>query len=154
MQFYLHEHPPLHNAEQANAIRHKVKGDICKTLFLTDSEGAFWLVTVPLDARTDLKALAGKLGCGRLTFGDEQAMWDLLGVKPGSVTPLAVVNDLENQVTLVLDEDLLSKDWLNVHPLKNTMSVDLTPHALMMLVEDYGHAPLLVNSICQAGQSG
>ena len=147
VRYNMYEHPPLDNAKAAESIRHKVKGEICKTLFLTDNSGAYWLVTVPLDARVDLKKLAQQLGSGRLTFGDAQSMQDFLGVKPGSVTPLAVINDTENRVRLVLEESIMSFEMINIHPFINTLSVDLDPRVVLMFAEDYGHVPLFVKDI-------
>ena len=148
VRYHLYEHAPLKKAEDADFIRHKVKGVICKTLFLTDDNEAYWLVTVPLEVRVDLKKLAQQLGSGRLSFGDEQAMRIFLGVLPGSVTPLAVINDTENKVGLVLEQSIMQHDMVNVHPLINTLSVDLSPRQIVMFAEDFGHDPLFVKDIC------
>lgn len=146
--FHLYEHQAVDNAQAAADVRTQMAGVICKSLFLRGREGSLWLVTVPLDARVDLKSLGQRLGCGRLSFGDAEAMMRHLGVRPGSVTPLAVLNDAEGAVRLVMDEGLFSLPLINVHPLLNTMSVDIDPYAVARLATECGHAPLRLAGIC------
>ena len=55
--------------------------------------GAFWLVTLPDEKRADLKRLPEKIGSKRLSFGNADPPMDALGVTPGPVTPLALIND-------------------------------------------------------------
>ncbi|MCH5277185.1 MAG: prolyl-tRNA synthetase associated domain-containing protein [Desulfovibrionaceae bacterium] len=145
--FHLYEHQAVDNAQAAADVRALMAGVICKSLFLRGKDGSLWLVTVPLDARVDLKTLGRKLGCGRLAFGDADAMMRHLGVRPGSVTPLAVLNDARGAVRLVMDEGLFSLPLINVHPLRNTMSVDIDPHSVAQLAAEYGHEPLRLAGI-------
>lgn len=147
--FRLYEHPAVDNAGAAAAVRALMAGAICKSLFLRGKDGSLWLVTVPLDGRADLKALGEKLGCGRLSFGDAAAMSRHLGVRPGSVTPLAVLNDAEGAVRLVMDAALFSLPLINVHPLINTMSVDIAPEAVAALAAESGHEPLRLTGVCR-----
>lgn len=147
--FQLYEHQAVDNAEAAAAVRALMGGVICKSLFLRGKDGSLWLVTVPLDGRADLKGLGEKLGCGRLSFGDADAMIRHLGVRPGSVTPLAVLNDAEGAVRLVMDAALFSLPVINVHPLINTMSVDIAPETVAELAAEYGHEPLRLPGICR-----
>lgn len=146
--FQLYEHQAVDNAQAAAQVRVLMAGVICKSLFLRGRDGSLWLVTAPLDARVDLKSLGQRLGCGRLSFGDADAMMRHLGVRPGSVTPLAVLNDAEAAVRLVMDEGLFSLPLINIHPLLNTMSLDIDPHAVARLAAEYGHEPLRLAGIC------
>lgn len=148
MAFHLYEHQAVDNAQAATEVRALMAGVICKSLFLRGKDGSLWLVTVPLDARVDLKSLGQKLGCGRLSFGDAEAMMRHLGVRPGSVTPLAVLNDAEGAVRLVMDAGLFFLPLINVHPLLNTMSVDIDPRSVARLAAECGHEPLRLAGIC------
>lgn len=148
LTFHLYEHQAVDNARAAADVRARMAGVICKSLFLRGKDGSLWLVTVPLDARVDLKSLGRKLGYGRLSFGDADAMTRHLGVRPGSVTPLAVLNDSQGAVRLVMDARLFSLPLINVHPLINTMSVDIDPHSVAQLATEHGHEPLRLTGIC------
>lgn len=148
MPFHLYEHQAVDNAQAAAEVRVHMAGVICKSLFLRGKDGSLWLVTVPLDARADLKSLGRKLGCGRLSFGDADAMMRHLGVRPGSVTPLAVLNDSRGAVRLIMDARLFSLPLINVHPLINTMSVDIAPLSVAQLAAECGHEPLRLTGVC------
>lgn len=149
VSFKLYEHQAVDNAAAAAAVRVRMAGTICKSLFLRGKDGSLWLVTAPLDDRADLKGLGEKLGCGRLSFGDAAAMLRYLGVRPGSVTPLAVLNDAEGAVRLVMDARLFSLPLINIHPLINTMSVDIAPETVAQLATECGHEPLRLAGICR-----
>lgn len=49
-----------------------------------------------------------------------------LKLTPGSVTPLAVINDEENQVEVIFDEELKKEKLVGVHPCENTSTVLIT----------------------------
>ena len=68
-----------------------------------------------------------------------------LGVVPGAVTPMAIVNDPEGAVTLVLDAGLLERDPVNVHPLTNDRTMALASADLIRFAEAVGHPPQIVD---------
>jgi Ala-tRNA(Pro) deacylase len=77
------------------------------------------------DRRVDLKALAATLGVKKFSFGKAPDMEALLGVSPGSVTPLAAFNDAQGKVRVVIDESVAGAAQVNVHPLRNTATIGL-----------------------------
>lgn len=93
------------------------------------------------DRAIDLKRLGGLLGAGRLSFGSPERLRTWLGVEPGSVTPLAVINDTQHRVTLVLDRGLAEGGPINAHPLTNTMTSAIALPDLQRFFEATGHAP-------------
>jgi len=82
------------------------------------------------------------IGAKRLSFGKAGDMERLLGVSPGSVTPLAAINDSTGLVRVVIDADLAEADRVNVHPLRNTATVGLAGRELCALPAQWGHEPL------------
>ncbi len=54
------------------------------------------------------------------------------------------MNDIENRVSVAIDEDLLKKAPLNFHPLVNTMSTRIAPGDLLRFLEATGHKPLIL----------
>jgi Ala-tRNA(Pro) deacylase len=137
------EHEAVFTVEESLAIHDALPGAHTKNLFLKDSGGQFWLVTVEHAKRVDLKALAGVIGVKKLSFGKAEDMEALLGVTPGSVTPLAALNDSGHAVRVVLDEDLTDADAVHVHPLRNTATIGLSGADLGRALAAWGHAPLL-----------
>jgi Ala-tRNA(Pro) deacylase len=139
-----YSHPPVFTVAEAAALRGKLPGAHCKTLFLKDKKGGFWLAVMLEERRTDLKKLAARLGAPRLSFGGAADLYRLLGVHPGSVTPFALPNDVEQIVTPVLDAGMLKHDPLNYHPLKNDRTTAVSPGDLLRFVTASGHKPRIV----------
>lgn len=141
-----HHHPPVFTVEQAQALKGDLPGAHTKNLFLRDKKGRMWLLTALHDRAVDLRSLADRLGArGRLSFGSEARLMRYLGVQPGSVTPLAAVNDPGGRVTILLDEGLRDHDLWNAHPLDNGMTTALTGSDLVRFLEATDHAPLWVD---------
>lgn len=138
------EHEAVYTVEESLAIHDALPGAHTKNLFLKDSGGQFWLVTVEHSRRVDLKALAGAIGAKKLSFGKAEDMERLLGVTPGSVTPLAAMNDTGGAVRVVLDPELAAADAVHVHPLRNTATVGLPGADLVRALAAWGHDPLIV----------
>jgi Ala-tRNA(Pro) deacylase len=135
-------HEALFTVEQSQALRGQIPGGHTKNLFLRDKKGAFYLVVAQEDAAIALKDLHRRLGAsGRLSFGSADAMGELLGVMPGSVTPFAAINDATGRVTVVLDRAMLSHDVLNFHPLVNTMTTSISRDGLIRFLAATGHEP-------------
>ncbi|MGE0651933.1 MAG: prolyl-tRNA synthetase associated domain-containing protein [Alphaproteobacteria bacterium] len=135
------EHPPVFTVEEAKALRGNLPGHHVKNLFLRNRKEEMWLVVALEDRAIDLKRLGEVLGAGRLSFGSADRLRRILGVEPGSVTPLALINDGAHQVRLALDRGLMEGGPVNVHPLVNTMTTAMAPADLLRFFAATGHAP-------------
>ena len=119
---------------------------ICKNLFLCNRQKTdFYLLVMPADKPFKTKELSGQLGISRLSFADEEAMGKLLDVHPGSVSVLALMNDKEHKVRLLIDGDVLKQEIFGCHPCENSTSIrfpmkDLTEKVLPAL----GAKPVIV----------
>ena len=135
------EHAAVFTVEQAKALRGNLAGHHVKNLFLRNKKEERWLVVALEDRAVDLKRLGEALGAGRLSFGSADRLRRQLGVEPGSVTPLALINDRAGAVRLALDRALFDGPPVNVHPLVNTMTTALEPAALLRFFAATGHEP-------------
>jgi Ala-tRNA(Pro) deacylase len=143
IDYALYEHEAVFTAEEALRVCGHIPGVHCKNLFLKDKADALWLVTLPDETRADLKALPEKIGSKRLSFGNAALLMDALGVAPGSVTPLALVNDRNRRVQLVLDRQMIDEELINLHPLVNTATITLHTADLLRFVDALGRKPLI-----------
>ena len=137
----VYEHEAVFTVEESRAIKTDIACLHTKNLFLKDAGGVFFLLTVPAEARIDLKRVHPLLHCRRLSFGKAEAMEELIGVTPGSVTPLAMINAVPGAITLVLDQALAVDEPVGVHPLRNTATVTLSGTDIMELALHWGHEP-------------
>ena len=135
------EHPPVFTVEEAKALRGNLPGHHIKNLFLRNKKEEMWLVVALEDRAIDLKRLGEVLGAGRLSFGSADRLKRTLGVEPGSVTPLSLVNDEARNVHLVLDRAVADGGPVNAHPLVNTMTTALAPADLLRFFAATGHTP-------------
>jgi Ala-tRNA(Pro) deacylase len=140
-----HDHPAVFTVAESREIKHAIPGGHSKNLLLKDKKGRVFLVTAEADAAIDLKAISEKIGAsGRVTFGKAELLMELLGVIPGAVTPFGVVNDVELQVTMVVDAPMMEHEILNFHPLENTATTSIRREDLVRFLTETGHPPLIV----------
>jgi Ala-tRNA(Pro) deacylase len=138
-------HPPVFTVGEAKALRGELPGSHIKNLFLRNKKGQMWLVTCLEDRAVDLKVLGERLGAGRFSFGSAERLMTHLGVRPGAVTPFAVINDKQGAVTMVLDSGVMAEGPVNCHPLVNTMTTALAPEDLVRFLEAENHAPQMLD---------
>ena len=141
----VHRHPPLHTVEEAKVFRGDMGGAYVKNLFLRDRSGALLLLVCLSDREVNLQALRRLLGYRRLSFASAEQLWQHLGVRPGSVSPLALCNATPGALSFYADSALLDYTLNNFHPLTNEATVQLTPSAWGGLVSAWGFTPQWVD---------
>lgn len=145
------DHAPVFTVEDGAACWADIPGTHCKNLFLRDAGRQNWLLVAPVDRRIDLKALSGRIGSKRLSFGSADRLWATLGVRPGSVTPFALLNDRqERSVRVVLDSWMMQQPLLNFHPLENTATTTIASSDLRRFLNACGHEVSLAELAPQA----
>lgn len=138
--YTLYNHPPLFTIEEALAYWKDISGCThCKNLFFRNHKGnRHYLVSFECHKKMDIHSLEHVLRQGKLSFASEERMMRCLGLKPGSVSPLGLINDIEprdanpkemfdngHRVKLYLDADLEHAENVSFHPSDNMASVVL-----------------------------
>lgn len=140
-----HHHAPAFTVEESRAHRGDLPGGHCKNLFLKDKKGQFWLVVALEDAPIALNSLDRIIGSARLSFASPERLWEHLGVRPGSVTPFALINDTACRVNVVLQQAMMEHDPLHYHPLLNDRTTAVTPDGLLRFIRACGREPRIVD---------
>ena len=125
-------------------VKGHLSGCLVKNLFLKDKKKGYFLVTAHHETTVNMKELGKTLGA----TGIRMTELDILGVPAGAVTPLAVLNDTEKQVKLVMDVKLKTESQISVHPLApshNQETWDLLMADLNRFCEHTGHPILWVD---------
>lgn len=143
IRFTAYEHEAVFTVAQSDRVNAALAGLHTKNLFLKDQAGQYWLLTVPADIRVDLKALPAVIGSKRLSFGRADDMERLLGVSPGSVTPLGGIHAQAGSITILIDAALADAEIVNVHPLRNTATLGLSGASLLSVLRHWRHQPLI-----------
>jgi prolyl-tRNA synthetase len=150
-----HEAVPTVEAFKASAAG-KLSGIGAKNLFLKDKKKQLYLLVAANDAAVNLGALTKSLGIagGPMRMEGAESLLATLGVQPGAVTPLAVINDAKKSVQVLLDAKLDKAEFINVHPLVNTATVQVTPAELRTLLQSTGHEVKIVDLAALAAEAG
>ena len=138
-------HPPMRTVEDSIALREGMTGGFSKNLFLRNKKGIMVVVTLLEDRKINLAALGAQLNMGKLSFASPERLMLYLGVIPGAVTPLSVINDKDVVVTAVLDKALLDKDPLHFHPCDNRKTTTIDTAGLLQYMQAYHNDPMIID---------
>ncbi|WP_108861387.1 prolyl-tRNA synthetase associated domain-containing protein [Ruegeria sp. Alg231-54] len=143
LSYRLHTHIPLRTVEDAKGVKEQflVPGENSlrlKNLYLRDKKKRNYLVTLEQSREIDLKALGTELGIGNLSFGSADRLFQNLGIRPGAVSPLAMINGASNDVRFFMDAAAQTADVIYMHPLVNDRTVAMTRDDLMAFFDRIG----------------
>lgn len=142
-----YDHPAVFTCEQAQELLPAdIPGADTKNLFLRDKKGRrHILVTVGYEKQVDLPALSDLLDAKKLGFASSDRLQAHLGITPGAVSILALVNDTLHAVEFYMDEDLWKSDAFRVHPLVNTASLVISREGIERFLAATGHELHIIN---------
>ena len=134
------EHKAVYNMAEVAEIHLPHPEADAKNIFIRDDKKrSYYLITVRGDKRVDLKAFRRQYHTRSLSFASDQELMDILGLIPGAVTPLGLLNDREQKATFWLDQSFLEEPGLiGVHPNDNTATVWLKTEDLLRLLRENG----------------
>lgn len=141
IEFKRVEHPPVFTCEEAERLRMPLPAVHTKNLFLKDENRKhYFLVMTRCGKRVDTNALGKILGLRKLHLASPEELQALLGVTPGAVTVLAVINDPDRQVELIVDEEVWEGQNFTCHPLVNTATLVISKAGLIEFFILSGHS--------------
>lgn len=120
------DHEAANTMEICEKIDKTLGAVICKNLFLCNrQQTAFYLLLIPADKVFKTKDISEQIGSSRLSFAGAEHMQKYLDITPGSVSVLGLIYDKENDVSLLIDEDVLKDEYFGCHPCINTSSLKI-----------------------------
>lgn len=140
--FTRYDHPAFFTIDDSEAYlkAHPMPGAQAKSLFLRNRSGdVHYLVAIEGSKRLDMKALGDQLG-EKLSFASPERLMTYLKLTPGSVSPLALINDDSKSIQVILDEDVFKQEQVQFHPLINTSTLVLAPKDVERFIEATGHS--------------
>jgi len=140
INYELTEHPAVYTIDEMKDLNLLEMGVVCKNLFLRDQKGKnHYLVVISPEKKADIKTIGLLLESGKLSFASEDRLNNILGIPKGAVSPLAVINNSDKSVTVVIDEDLRGEQRLGVHPNDNTATVWISFDELIKFISHNGN---------------
>ena len=134
------EHKAVFNMEEAESLDLPYPECDAKNLFVRDDKKRnYYLITVKGDKRVDLKEFRKQHGLRALSFASPEELFAVMGLTPGAVTPLGILNDVERRVHFYLDKSFIGGK-IGVHPNDNTATIWMQADELMDLIKKHGNA--------------
>lgn len=134
------EHKAVFNMEEAESLDLPYPECDAKNLFIRDDKKQnYYLITVKGDKRVDLKEFRKQHGLRALSFASPEELSAVMGLIPGAVTPLGILNDVERRIHFYLDKSFIGGK-IGVHPNDNTATIWMQADELMDLIKKHGNA--------------
>lgn len=140
------DHEAAMTMEACEEIDRALGVEICKNLMLCNrQETEFYLLLIPGEKPFKTKYLSAQIGSARLSFAKPEYMERYLDITPGSLSVMGLMNDSEKKVKLLIDEDILKKEFFGCHPCINTSSLKFrTSDLLEKVIPAMEHEPVIV----------
>jgi len=138
--FTYYGHPPVATIEEARKYWKDIEAAHCKNLFFRNHKGdRHYLVIIEYSHDLHIRDLEQRLKQGKLSFASDSRMMKYLGLTPGSVSPLGLINDKEKHVHVFLDENLKRAGKISFHPCINTASIVIAFSDLIKFLDYTGN---------------
>ena len=139
INYEITEHKAVFNMEELGEVKLPYPDADAKNLFVRDDKKQnYYLITVKGDKRVNLKEFRKKYGLRNLSFASAEELMKIMGLTPGSVTPLGLLNDEEHIVKFYLDSEF-NGTLIGVHPNDNTATVWLKSEDLIKIIKEHGN---------------
>lgn len=139
VNYEITEHKAVFNMEELGEVKLPYPEFDAKNLFVRDDKKQnYYLITVKGDKRVNLKEFRKKYGLRNLSFASAEELMKIMGLTPGSVTPLGLLNDEEHIVKFYLDSEF-NGTLIGVHPNDNTATVWLKSEDLIRIIKEHGN---------------
>lgn len=145
------DHAPSMTMEECAKIDKILEAPTCKNLLLCNRQKTqFYLLLLPGDKVFKTAELSKQIGSSRLSFASAKDMEELLDITPGSLSVLGLRNDIENHVTLLIDQEVLLAKYFGCHPCINTSTLRVLVKDLIdKIIPALNHDPIRVDLPCK-----
>ena len=149
IQYILHTHPAVFTVPEAKIHCGHIPGTHCKNLFLKNKKsGQLYLLTIPHDKRLDLSQFRKLIGAPKVRFAGPEDLSEILGITPGAVSPIGLVNDTNDKVIFMVDKEIWNAREICCHPNINTETLQMTGPDFQKFIKATGTSMEIRNLPC------
>lgn len=132
--------------EECEDVENALGVEIRKSIFLCNrTKSEFYLLVMPSKKRFNTKMFSEKVVCSRTSFASTEHLKSVLGLTPGSITIMGLVNDRSHTVQLVIDSEIVNEEWFGCNAGLNTSHIKLKTRDLLdIFLKHTGHKPIVV----------
>ncbi|MFX1321040.1 MAG: prolyl-tRNA synthetase associated domain-containing protein [Promethearchaeota archaeon] len=139
IQYVLHTHPAVFTVPEARIHCGHISGTHCKNLFLKNKKtGQLYLVTIPHEKRLDLNKFRKLINAPKVRFAGPEDLTEILGITAGAVSPIGLVNDIDNKVIFMVDKNVWNAEIICCHPNINTETLQIPGSDFRKLIKATG----------------
>ena len=138
INYISYEHPPLYRVEYSEKYCKEINGAHCKNLLLQDNKYNYYLVIILDTKKVELKKLTKYSNGKRLSFVAAEYLEKYLCIATGCVTPFALINDYRKEIKILFDEEIMTEETVNFHPLINTETINIKIADLFKFIDYCG----------------
>ena len=138
IEYHYYEHGRMETMEDSIEFNAKLNCVVCKNCFVKKRKGnEFFMILMPYQKRFVAKEYVA-LGYPKCEFAKSEDMERLLSI-PEGVTPLALINDKNNEVRLLIDDEYKDLDYMCMHPLRCDATVHINFQDFVNKFLPYAH---------------
>jgi len=138
IDFEIYDHPALYTVADNDKYGLVFDGVSCKNLFLRNKrKSKYYLISMSANEKISLGSIVASLGEEKVSFANEEELFDKLGIKSGAVSLLNIIEVGTTDVVFVLDKRLLSEKKVGFHPNDNTATIFFNGCNLKKILEDF-----------------
>lgn len=136
IEYTNYEHDPVFTCDEAKWV--DIPGYRVKSLLLRNKKATnFYMIVLPDNKQLDTNIIRGIFDDSKMSFASPERMMEKIWLKPGSVSPFALINNQEKDIRVVFDQDL-KEELIGFHPLQNDNTVVLKMDSVEHFLENIG----------------
>ena len=134
IEYKNYEHDPVFTCNEAKGV--DIPGYRVKSLLLRNKKASnFYMVVLPDSKKLDTNIVRSIFDDSKMSFASEERMMEKIGLKPGSVSPFALINNQDRDIRVVFDQELQWKQ-VGFHPLQNDNTIVLQMQSVEYFLEN------------------
>ncbi len=123
IEYTNYEHQAVFTCDEAKWV--DIPGYRVKSLLLRNKKATnFYMIVLPDAKKLDTNIIRGIFDDSKMSFASPERMMEKIWLKPGSVSPFALINNDDRDIRVVFDNDLKNEE-IGFHPLQNDNTIVL-----------------------------
>jgi Ala-tRNA(Pro) deacylase len=136
IEYTNYEHDAVFTCDEAKGV--DIPGYRVKSLLLRNKKASnFYMAVLPDTKQLDTNIIRAIFDDSKMSFASEERMLEKIGLKPGSVSPFALINNTDKDIRVVFDSEL-KDELIGFHPLQNDNTIVLNMIDVQKLLGNLG----------------
>lgn len=136
IEYANYEHDAVFTCDEAKWV--EVPGYRVKSLLLRNKKATqFYMVVIPDNKKLNTNIIRAMFDESKLSFASPERMMEKIWLKPGSVSPFALINNTDRDIKVVFDSQI-KNGLVWFHPLQNDNTIVLNMLSVQHFLENIG----------------